>query len=154
MINSCHPERPYFARGFCKSCYYGKFGPGYESYKKYQRSKKHKDGALRRARTPDAKMRRAKRRRELRYGITDETYQRLLKQQNKACAICHQPCSTGRRLSVDHAHIAECHWKERKRRDNSCHCPIRGLLCQKCNAAICRTRKAPFSQQQLTYINQ
>lgn len=62
------------------------------------------------------------------YGLTEEDYKELLRQQGGVCAICgnDEPNEHGRtgtkfRLSVDH-----CHTTGR----------VRGLLCQKCNRAI------------------
>lgn len=62
------------------------------------------------------------------FGITIEEYEKMLKKQNGACAICKKPettiCKgTLRRLSVDH-----CHKTGR----------IRGLLCNRCNTSLGR----------------
>lgn len=66
----------------------------------------------------------------LRYGITPETYDRLLEEQGGVCAICLRPPSreTGAgtrvlRLGVDHDHRTG---------------RIRGLLCTSCNGALGR----------------
>jgi hypothetical protein len=63
---------------------------------------------------------------ELRYrcamfGITLEEYERLYEAQNCVCAICGNPNSKGRLLSVDHDHVTG---------------KVRGLLCQKCNTGL------------------
>lgn len=55
------------------------------------------------------------------YGIKREEYERILAEQNGVCAICEQPCSTGRNLAVDHNHETG---------------EIRGLLCSKHNMAL------------------
>ena len=55
------------------------------------------------------------------YNLTIEQYDQMLQTQAGVCAICEQPCSTGRRLSVDHDHITG---------------KIRGLLCTKCNIRL------------------
>ena len=55
------------------------------------------------------------------YGITLEDYNEMLASQKGVCAICNQPCATGRKLCVDHDH------KTGK---------VRGLLCNDCNAGI------------------
>lgn len=55
------------------------------------------------------------------YGITIEEYDRLLTEQGDACAICREPCPSGRRLAVDHDHETGA---------------VRGLLCGPCNIAI------------------
>ena len=55
------------------------------------------------------------------HGITPEQYRDLLSAQDAVCAICEQPCLSGKRLAVDHDH-------ELGR--------IRGLLCGRCNTAL------------------
>ena len=55
------------------------------------------------------------------YGITVETFLKMLDAQNGACAICEKICVTGERLCVDHDHETG---------------QVRGLLCRKCNSAI------------------
>lgn len=55
------------------------------------------------------------------YGITAEEYNLLLEKQGGVCAICAEPCTSGKRLAVDHNHKTNI---------------IRGLLCGKCNRGI------------------
>jgi len=55
------------------------------------------------------------------YGLSWESYQVLLKSQNKVCAICLSKNKSKRKLAVDHSH------------DNG---NIRGLLCDKCNRGL------------------
>jgi hypothetical protein len=55
------------------------------------------------------------------YDIGVEDYDDLMKIQGGLCAICRRPCSSGRRLAVDHDHESD---------------EIRGLLCTKCNMAV------------------
>ena len=59
------------------------------------------------------------------YGITQEDYERILKEQNNGCAICKCPqnLKTGKVISfcIDHNHITG---------------EIRGLLCDPCNIAL------------------
>ena len=57
---------------------------------------------------------------KIKYGITIETYERLLTEQGGVCAICGGS-PQDRRLSVDHDHATGL---------------VRGLLCRKCNSAI------------------
>jgi hypothetical protein len=57
---------------------------------------------------------------KLKYGITVETYEQLLREQAGVCAICGGK-PENRRLSVDHDHTTGL---------------VRGLLCRKCNSAI------------------
>jgi hypothetical protein len=69
-----------------------------------------------------------------RYGITEATYNAILRQQGGVCAICHQPETVigmyGQPdpLGVDHDHITD---------------RIRGLLCRGCNAALGLCRDDP-----------
>lgn len=53
-----------------------------------------------------------------RYGLTEAEYEAMLTAQGGGCAMCGQPCQTGRRLAVDHCHASG---------------RVRGLLCVKCN---------------------
>ncbi len=57
------------------------------------------------------------------YGIDNAEYDRLLKLQNGACAICKttNPGGRGNRLHVDHCHGTKI---------------VRGLLCSKCNVGV------------------
>lgn len=55
------------------------------------------------------------------FGITTEDYDRMLAKQEGSCAICGSPCSTGRRLAVDHDHNSG---------------TVRGLLCMDCNTGL------------------
>jgi hypothetical protein len=54
-----------------------------------------------------------------RYGITIEDFNRLLEQQNRACAICERPFHET--PHIDHCHLTR--W-------------LRGLLCGKCNRGL------------------
>lgn len=62
-------------------------------------------------------------------GLDMESYSDMEKSQNGVCAICKNPESKKRRLSVDHDH--EC-----CPGSGSCGKCIRGLLCSNCNTAI------------------
>ena len=64
-----------------------------------------------------------------RFGITLETFEAMLKQQNYVCKICHKPNPSGNRLSIDHDH--KCCPKNK-----SCGLCVRGLLCERCNMGI------------------
>ena len=55
------------------------------------------------------------------FGITLEDYDRMLKEQEGKCSICHGDEPTGNALAVDHCH-------ETKK--------IRGLLCTNCNKIL------------------
>lgn len=54
------------------------------------------------------------------YGITIDDYERMLDEQNGACAICKNPAD-GSALHVDHCHETA---------------KVRGLLCKKCNLGL------------------
>jgi hypothetical protein len=51
----------------------------------------------------------------------EDAFDRLNEEQGGVCAICEQPCRTGKRLAVDHDH-------------QTGH--VRGLLCRTCNSGI------------------
>lgn len=55
------------------------------------------------------------------YGISLEEYNRKLELQLGGCAICKQPCSTGKQLAVDHNHRTG---------------KVRDLLCYRCNGVL------------------
>ena len=78
----------------------------------------------------DAKGPRGRKDEDLRllYGITIQDYDRMLKEQNKVCAICkskelltNHVSKKRQRLSVDHDHATG---------------KVRGLLCSRCNKAL------------------
>lgn len=53
------------------------------------------------------------------YGLTEADYERLLLEQNGACALCGKtPEQEGRRLAVEHSHVSGI---------------VRGLACYACN---------------------
>jgi hypothetical protein len=56
-----------------------------------------------------------------RYGLSAVEYDQMLERQNGVCRICKEPCSTGKRLAVDHDHEA---------------LRVRGLLCRRCNRGL------------------
>lgn len=76
------------------------------------------------------------------YGISIEDYNRMLREQNGICAICHQPERAGyrgkpRSLAVDHCH------KTGK---------VRGLLCMRCNRAIGLLSSQEDLQRAVAYL--
>jgi hypothetical protein len=67
---------------------------------------------------------------KIKFGISDEDYKFLLKQQNFSCAICHKhENQINRKLAVDHCH------KTGK---------VRGLLCSNCNTGIGNLRDSTY----------
>jgi len=71
------------------------------------------------------------------YGLTLDQYKQMLQEHGGVCAICKQPNSNGKRLSVDHDHRC-CEGKE------SCGKCVRGLLCDSCNKGIGILRDSPI----------
>lgn len=55
------------------------------------------------------------------FGITLDEYRTRLEAQGGVCAICHNTCSSGRSLAVDHDHETG---------------KVRGLLCGVCNRGL------------------
>jgi hypothetical protein len=93
-------------------------GLGYKEYNKQWREKR-KELAL--GESDRAKARRRNYEYERKYGITTSDYEALITEQDGLCAICREPCVTGKRLSVDHDHKTG---------------QIRGLLCYQCNVGL------------------
>lgn len=65
---------------------------------------------------------------KVKYGITLEQREALLRAQDGVCAICEQVELIGIGLAVDHDHVTG---------------KIRGLLCMRCNTALGRFRDDP-----------
>jgi hypothetical protein len=98
----------------------------------YERARRQKNADALNARNRaryDPKKRRAEMLR-YKYGITDEHYKTLLREQDGGCAICTDPSadSVGRPLSVDHCHASG---------------NVRGLLCTQCNNGLGRFHDNP-----------
>lgn len=62
------------------------------------------------------------------YGLTEEQYEALLRDQGGVCAICGKVDGSGRRLSVDHCHTTG---------------QVRGLLCNGCNTSLGGLKDSP-----------
>jgi hypothetical protein len=63
-----------------------------------------------------------------RYAVDDCEYNARLQKQEGGCAICGNPCNTGRRLAIDHNHRTK---------------KVRGLLCNSCNNGLGRFNDDP-----------
>ena len=125
-INRCHPERPHFAKGFCKSCYYKhlkKENPEWANDLKNRRTEYYQTPEGKEAKRISARKCHLK----TKFGISLEEYDELLEKQNGVCAICKEPNTIKGRggkplpLAIDHDHNTG---------------KIRGLLCATCNIAI------------------
>lgn len=120
--SSCHPSEWAHGNGLCKKCWTREdYIKNKEAKLAYQEAnREHRSGYMK---SYYANNKRAHMDRSLRklYGISVDVYELLLKLQNNVCAICDNPCSSGRRLAVDHNHRTGM---------------IRGLLCQSCNHAV------------------
>ncbi len=76
----------------------------------------------------------------IKYGITEEDYERMLEEQDHLCAICREPCSSGRRLAVDHCHLTG---------------KVRGLLCMNCNIALGKLKDSvKIAQSLIRYLEE
>lgn len=64
-----------------------------------------------------------------RYKLTEKSYQAILDKQNNVCPICKEPPVLGKLFVVDHDHAC-CPGTE------TCGLCIRGLIHQRCNAAL------------------
>lgn len=71
-----------------------------------------------------------------RYGLSAAEYDHLLALQRNVCRICRKPCSTGKRLAVDHDHETG---------------KVRGLLCRRCNRGLGHFPTANLLRSALAY---
>lgn len=62
------------------------------------------------------------------YGMTVADYDAMLQAQGGGCAICGEPCASGKRLSIDHNHATGA---------------VRGLLCAHHNHGIGKFQDSP-----------
>jgi Recombination endonuclease VII len=72
------------------------------------------------------------------YGVTQEVYDAMFKQQNGVCKICKQT-ERGRykNLAVDHCHLTNL---------------VRGLLCRRCNLGLAYLENKGFMDSASTYL--
>jgi hypothetical protein len=82
--------------------------------------------------TPEDRARWARTHKLKRYGLTQETFDRLLEIQRYACAMCHAPFAEGQPVFIDHDHDLGCHPGEKQ----ACDKCRRGLLCLRCNTGL------------------
>jgi hypothetical protein len=80
--------------------------------------------------TPEAKARWNRRYNLKRYGLTEDDFDRILVEQDFACAMCFEPFSDAEMIYIDHDH--NCCPDEK----SSCGRCVRGLLNRRCNVAV------------------
>ena len=134
--SECHPHRPLYAKGMCRSCYEKDLRQRNPEYAERQRQncqewcdrnrerKRAYDTTHRVKADPDEKRAWSLRRY---YGMTPDEYDYMLEKQGGVCAICGRE-PNGRRLAVDHDHDTG---------------TIRGLLCFRCNFGLSWFREDP-----------
>lgn len=88
--------------------------------------------------TRDNKDRINARNQDRRFGLAPGEYDSMMERQGGLCAICKEPCRSGRRLAVDHCHTTG---------------KVRGLLCASCNRGIGYLADSPERlRSALTYL--
>ena len=80
--------------------------------------------------TPEAKARWNRRYNLKRYGLTEDDFERMLVEQDYACAMCSELFSDAEVIYIDHDH--NCCPDEK----SSCGRCVRGLLNRRCNIAV------------------
>lgn len=123
----CHPDKKYYAKGLCKTCYRrADYQADTERFAAYAR--KWRERNLERARKNGKRyyennkdrIAELNRRGRIRaYGITPEEYDRMLLAQDKCCALCRRLLET--RICIDHDHATG---------------QVRALLCVSCNSGL------------------
>lgn len=147
---NCHPELPYYARGFCRRCYELDLlirNPAYadrqrENSRKWEgrNTDRYKEYTKKYRSQPEYKKRRraASRARTLaRFGFSLLQAEEVLRLQDNKCAICG--CSEKQyRFRMDHDHSTG---------------KFRGFLCQGCNVALGIFKDSPqILEKALEYI--
>ena len=81
---------------------------------------------------PEDKARWARTHKLKRYGLTEESFARLLEDQDYACAMCRDLFTKANSIFIDHDHSLGCHPGEK----HACDACRRGLLCLRCNVGL------------------
>lgn len=123
---TCHPDRPYRAKGLCGKCYAAQWWDRYgEQCKRKQREYYHKNPkvleqkrAWRRNNPEKVRLSGLKYRWVKWGGQSKDGYEQMLAVQNGVCAICER---SDVKLCIDHDHKANV---------------VRGLLCYNCNLVL------------------
>jgi len=126
-ITCGHPERKHHVHGMCEPCWIV--------------SDKRKEQYALKMQDPDKRQKASATRRayklEKLYNLTPEDYDRMLKAQGGACAICRVVKPAKNRLSVDHDHATG---------------KVRGLLCVPCNRALGYFENIEWLPKAQTYL--
>ena len=123
----CHPDKPHYALGLCRSCYARKQYSENREQIQYRRRERHQERIEQEreykrlwARKNYEGQRKYLLKRN--FNMTLEEYDVLLEKQCNRCAICGKtPEENDRRLAVDHDHETG---------------EVRGLLCRSCNLIL------------------
>ncbi len=155
LVPSCHPDRPYVARGLCRQCYGAYWharGPRPKApprmaechpdrihhasgmcvgcyNAKYQAA--NREGARQRSAEFRLAVPWASRKGDSnhrRYGVSAVRFEEMHESQGGLCLICHSPELSKPVLCIDHDHATG---------------KIRGLLCIRCNAGLGQFRDNP-----------
>lgn len=84
-------------------------------------------------------------RRTVQYGITVTDWERMLREQHNACAVCLAPFGASHLIHVDHNHAC-CPGKR------SCGKCVRGFLCPWCNKRLGTLEDMAFVQAAMVYL--
>lgn len=139
-VPTCHPERKYYGRGYCRGCWHEHWSP---DWSKAKPAKCHPDrpnqgrGLCLNCYNSDRRANGDSTRSRLRYqyGITVERYRDLLATQGNRCGICGRDeedakNAWGRKsFSVDHSHKVGL---------------VRGILCHRCNLGLGHFMENPW----------
>jgi hypothetical protein len=108
----CHPDKPHYAKGLCSWC-----------YKKENRKATLQDNTV-------AKL----------IDFSYDDYVKNLELQGGTCAICKKPPKSGKRFDIDHEHTT---------------LKFRGLLCNNCNRGIGHLKESISNlQAAINYLTQ
>jgi hypothetical protein len=125
----CHPEKKFYCKNLCRSCYEKQLIENNKEYKKRQlensknwsqnnkQRKKESGIEYRKKRGPRSKERFASLIKK-KYNLDYEDYLLMFKNQDNKCKLCFRKAKEGKKLHLDHCHTTG---------------KIRGLLCAQCN---------------------
>lgn len=130
----CHPDKPYYSKGMCSTCYEAARRAAQPERREYMRAylktykeeqpEKLAEHYQRRRADPEKRARDARTNKnsayKIKYGISLDGFLELLKSQDGACALCRKSID-GRKANVDHCHKS---------------LAVRGILCSACNTGL------------------